>query len=202
MDALKQIANVSGYPGLYRILKPGRAGVIVETLDDKKEKTMMGAQARVSVLNDISMYVDGTGGTDESKPLGEVLKLVEARFGDDLPVNAKSDGPYLVDFMAEVMPDYDRDRVRVSDIKKLVSWYGILRQHAPELFVVEAVSEEEPTPATDQTPAVTGETPAVTDETPAIAEEPGADAEVQEADESVLPADESAADDVSEKEEK
>lgn len=186
MDALKQIANVSGYPGLYRILKPGRSGVIVETLDDKKEKTMMGAQARVSVLNDISMYVDGSGGTDESKPLGEVLKLVEARFGDDLPVNAKSDGPYLVDFMAEVMPDYDRDRVRVSDIKKLVSWYGILRQYAPELFVV---AEEEPAPVTDETPAVTDEeAPAVTDEAPAIAEEPGADAEVDEADETVLPA--------------
>ena len=179
MEALKQIANVSGYPGLYRILKPGRSGVIVETLDDKKEKTMMGAQARVSVLNDISMYVDGTGGTDESKPLGEVLKLVEARFGDDLPVNAKSDGPYLVDFMAEVMPDYDRDRVRVSDIKKLVSWYGILRQHAPELFVVEATTEEEPALATT-------ETPAVIDEEPAIAEEPGADVEVQQADETVL----------------
>ncbi len=179
MDALKQIANVSGHPGLYRILKPGRAGVIVETLDDKKEKTMMGAQARVSVLNDISMYVDGTGGTDESKPLGEVLKLVEARFGDDLPVNAKSDGPYLVDFMAEVMPDYDRDRVRVSDIKKLVSWYGILRQYAPELFVVEAVTEAKPVLATD-------EIPAVTDESPAIAEEPGAEAEVQEAGETTL----------------
>jgi hypothetical protein len=178
MDALKQIANVSGYPGLYRILKPGRAGVIVETLDDKKEKTMMGAQARVSVLNDISMYVDGSGGTDESKPLGEVLKLVEARFGDDLPVNAKSDGPYLVDFMAEVMPDYDRDRVRVSDIKKLVSWYGILRQYAPELFVV---AETEPAPAVE-------ETSAVADQEPAIAEEPGAEVEVQEAAETVISA--------------
>lgn len=181
MDALKQIANVAGHSGLYRILKPGRAGVIVETLDDKKEKTMMGAQARVSVLNDISMYVDGSGGTDESKPLGEVLKLVEARFGDNLPVNAKSDGPYLVDFMAEVMPDYDRDRVRVSDIKKLVSWYSILRQYAPELFVVEATTEKEPVLATGQTPDVADEASTVAHEAPAIAEEPGADAEVQEA---------------------
>ena len=191
MEALKQIANVAGYSGLYRILKPGRAGVIVETLDDKKEKTMMGAQARVSILSDISMYVDGSGGTDESKPLGEVLKLVEARFGDDLPVNAKSDGPYLVDFMAEVMPDYDRDRVRVSDIKKLVSWYSILRQYAPELFVVEEVVSEA-APATEEMLTVADqepdETPAVTDETPAIAEEPGADAEVQKAEETVLSA--------------
>ena len=59
MEALKQIANVAGYSGLYRILKPGRAGVIVESLDDKKAKTMMGPTARVSVLNDISIYVDG-----------------------------------------------------------------------------------------------------------------------------------------------
>jgi Domain of unknown function (DUF5606) len=195
MESLKQIANVAGYPGLYRILKPGRAGVIVETLDDKKEKTMMGAQARVSVLSEISMYVDGTGGSDESKPLGDVLKLVEARFGDDLPVNPKSDGPYLVDFMAEVMPDYDRDRVRVSDIKKLVSWYLILRQYAPELFVVEA-EEAAPTATAEEG------TPAVADEEPQITEEPGAEAEVQEADETVLATEESAVDSVSEKEEK
>lgn len=72
MEALKQIANIAGHSGLYRILKPSRAGVIVETLDDKKAKTMMGPTARVSVLNDISIYVD----TDEqSIPLGDVSTL-------------------------------------------------------------------------------------------------------------------------------
>lgn len=135
MEALRQIANISGYGGLYRILKPSRAGVIVETLDDKKEKTMMGPTARVSVLNDISMYVDTPDG---SVALGDVLRSVADTFGDSLPVTAKSSDTELAQFMSEVLPDYDRERVRTSDIKKLVSWYSILRQYAPEVFEVPA----------------------------------------------------------------
>ncbi len=150
MEGLKQIANVAGYPGLYRILKPSRSGVIVESLDGKKEKTMMGPTARVSVLNDISIYVDRTP-DEPSIPLGDVFLLVNERFGTDLPLTHKADGPDLVDFMAEVLPDYDRDKVKVSDIKKLVNWYTILRQHAPDLFEVTALSEpvDETTPTED-----------------------------------------------------
>lgn len=153
MEALRQIANISGYGGLYRILKPSRAGVIVESLDDKKQKTMMGPTARVSVLNDISMYVDTP---DQSVALGEVLKAVAEKFGDDLPVTAKSSDAELGNFMGEVLPDYDRERVRISDIKKLVSWYGILRQHVPEVFEAPAgdpavAEEEQPTADTNST---------------------------------------------------
>ncbi len=81
MEALKQIANVAGYSGLYRILKPGRAGVIVESLDDKKAKTMMGPTARVSVLNDISIYVDDDS-EEKSVTLGDVLLTVREKYND------------------------------------------------------------------------------------------------------------------------
>ena len=57
MELLKEIANFSGKSGLYRILKPGRGGVIVESLDGKREKSMIGASARVSVLKDISIFM-------------------------------------------------------------------------------------------------------------------------------------------------
>jgi len=157
MEALKTIANISGYPGLYRILKPGRSGVIVEALDAKKAKTMMGPQARVSVLNDISMYVDrpDSAQNEQSVPLGDILMMVADTFGDELPVTSKADGSELADFMAQVLPDYDRERVRDTDIRKLISWYTILRQFAPESFekpeetpvAEEAVSEQ---PATDE----------------------------------------------------
>lgn len=149
MEGLKQIANVTGQPGLYRILKPSRAGVIVETLDAKKEKTMMGPTARVSVLSDISIYVDTE---EQSKPLGDVLLTVADTFGDSLPVTAKSDEADLADFMEKAVPEYDRERVRLTDIKKLVSWYGILRQYAPEIFEKPA-AETEPASETESTPA-------------------------------------------------
>jgi hypothetical protein len=157
MEALKQIANVAGYSGLYRILKPGRAGVIVESLDEKKAKTMMGPTARVSVLNDISIYVEDD--EEQSMPLGNVLLAISEKYGDNLAANPKGSNEELAEFMASVVPNYDRERVRSTDIKKLITWYGVLRQYAPEVFVaateepVEAKSEEAaPQPATVETP--------------------------------------------------
>lgn len=148
MEALKQIANVAGYSGLYRILKPGRAGVIVESLDDKKAKTMMGPTARVSVLNDISIYVDDDS-EEKSVSLGDVLLAVREKYNDKLPTDSKGSNEALGDFMASVVPTYDRDRVRPADIKKLISWYTILSQFAPEVFEVAAGETTEPVASED-----------------------------------------------------
>jgi hypothetical protein len=147
MEALKQIANVAGYSGLYRILKPGRAGVIVESLDDKKAKTMMGPTARVSVLNDISIYVEDND--EQSMPLNEVLLAINEKYGESLTADPKGSPEELGEFMASVVPNYDRERVRLTDIKKLITWYSILRQYAPEVFEVTA---EEATPEATETP--------------------------------------------------
>lgn len=152
MEALKQIANVAGHSGLFRILKPGRSGVIVESLDDKKAKTMMGPTARVSVLNDISIYVDDDS-NEQSIPLADVLMAVNEKFGDALTVDPKGSNDELADFMADVVPTYDRERVRPTDIKKLIIWYGILRQYAPEMFEQSAKPVAETTPADESTPA-------------------------------------------------
>ena len=140
MEALKQIANVAGYSGLYRILKPGRTGVIVESLDEKKAKTMMGPTARVSVLNDISIYVNDDDSEEKSVSLGDVLLTIREKYNDKLPIDTKGSTDAMAEFMASVVPTYDRDRVRVADIKKLLSWYTILSQFAPEIF--EAAAEE------------------------------------------------------------
>ncbi|GAB3027628.1 DUF5606 family protein [Spirosoma pulveris] len=162
MEPLKQIANVAGYSGLYRILKPGRAGVIVESLDEKKAKTMMGPTARVSVLSDISIYVDDDS-EEQSISLGQVLLAINEKYGETLAVDPKGSNNELADFMASVVPTYDRERVRTADIKKLITWYSILRQFAPEVFDVaaDAPAEEttvEETPVAEETP-VTNEAP-------------------------------------------
>jgi hypothetical protein len=152
MEALKQIANVAGYSGLYRILKPGRAGVIVESLDDKKAKTMMGPTARVSVLNDISIYVEDND--EQSVPLSEVLLAINEKYGENLTADPKGSSEELGEFMASVVPSYDRERVRLTDIKKLITWYAILRQYAPEVFEVTA---EETKPESAETPVENSE---------------------------------------------
>lgn len=149
MEALKQIANIAGQSGLFRILKPSRTGVIVESLDDKKAKTMMGPTARVSVLNDISIYVDTP---DQSIPLANVLTAINEKYGENLTVNTKGSNDELADFMESVVPEYDRERVRASDIRKLITWYGILRQYAPEVF---EAPEAVPTPEAETAPETT-----------------------------------------------
>jgi hypothetical protein len=140
----KEIATISGKGGLFRIVKPTRTGVILEALDQQKTRVVAGPQQRVSLLKEISMYTTTKEG---SVALEDVLQSVFEKYGTDaLPVSGKSEGSQLQSFMTDVLPDYDQDRVYASDIKKLVTWYGILIEHMPELFekpVAEEVKAEE-----------------------------------------------------------
>jgi len=134
MELLKEIASVSGKGGLFRILKPTRNGVILETIDDKKIKSVANSNERVSILKEISIY---TTGDESSKALEDVLKDVHKLFGIALKVSSKSSDAELRDFMEKVVPDYDVEKVYCSDIRKLVIWYGILSKNFPEIFTEE-----------------------------------------------------------------
>jgi len=131
MELLKEIASVSGKGGLFKILKPTRSGVILETLDDKKTKLVANTNERVSILKEISIY---TTGEDSSKPLEEVLKSLHKKFGLTLKVSSKASDAELRAFMEEVVPNYDPERVYCSDIKKLITWYGILATNFTAIF--------------------------------------------------------------------
>lgn len=145
MEALKEIANIAGKGGLYRIVKPSRAGVIVESLDERKEKSMIGPTARVSVLKDISIYTDDE---EQSKPLADVFLAIYEKYGDELPITPKSaSNSELADFIGAVVPEYDRDRVHMSDVKKMISWYTILRKSLPEAFEQQTEETAEAAPA-------------------------------------------------------
>jgi len=147
MDLLKEIANVSGKSGLFRILKPSRAGVIVESLDEKREKTLIGPTARVSVLKDVSIFTDGE---EESIALADVFLKIREVHGEEiaLPVKTSSDKE-LIEFLNEILPEFDRSKVYVSDIKKIITWYNLLSRYTPELFatpqIEEAAAAEAPT---------------------------------------------------------
>lgn len=128
---LNEIATISGKGGLYHIVKPTRAGVIVETLDDQKKRLPVNANQRISILQEISIYtVDSEG----SRGLQEVFSTMHEEFGDDLGVNGNSPSDELRAFMKHVLPEYDEERVYTSDIKKLISWYNILLKHAPDVL--------------------------------------------------------------------
>jgi hypothetical protein len=128
---LSDIASLSGKGGLFKVLKPGKAGVVLESLDAAKTKIVAAAHQRLSLLSEISIYTTTKEGT---AALGEVLKKIHSEFGADIGIDANADGNELKSFLKSVLPEYDQDRVYVSDIKKLVKWYGILLEQAPEIF--------------------------------------------------------------------
>jgi hypothetical protein len=140
MELLKEVANISGKGGLYRILKPGRSGVIVESMDDKNKRQMVPATARVSVLKDISIYQQGV---NDSMPLGDIFFAMREKFGEKIELDTKvADTEELYSTLGEVMPDFDRERVHTSDVKKLINWYNLLSVEMPELWDAPEVEEE------------------------------------------------------------
>jgi hypothetical protein len=125
---LKELAAISGQSGLFRLVKPARHGVLVETLDAKATRTLAPASNKVSLLSEIGIY---TQDSDETVPLTEVFENIYQKYGASLPVTNKSSETELTSFLGEVLPEYDRQRVYLSDIKKLATWYGIVSQHVP-----------------------------------------------------------------------
>lgn len=128
---LSEIASVSGKGGLFKVLKPAKAGLILESMDDNKTRIMASGSNKVSLLDEISIYTHSKEGTT---PLEDVLKKIHKDFGDDIGLDANAEGTELKAFLKSVLPDYDENKVYVSDIKKLVKWYSVLLKQAPEIF--------------------------------------------------------------------
>jgi Domain of unknown function (DUF5606) len=131
---LTEIASISGKGGLFKVLKPGKSGVLLESMDAAKTRIVASASQRLSLLSEISIYTTTKEGT---VPLEEVLKKINQEYKNDLGVDGNSDGNELKAFLKSVLPTFDEDRVYVSDIKKLVKWYAILQEQAPEVFTEE-----------------------------------------------------------------
>lgn len=138
---LKDVVAVAGKPGLYKVLKITRTGMIIEAMEGKPIKTVVNASHRISVLKDISIY---THTAEESIPLGEVFKtIIDKKSQQKLEINTK-DNEALLTFLEEIVPEYDRDKVYASDVKKLVNWFNTLLVKAPSVFEEpESAAEEE-----------------------------------------------------------
>lgn len=136
---LKDILAISGQPGLFKYIAQSKNGIIVETLTDGK-RTIIPAASRVSSMGEISVYTD-----EEDKPLGEIFTALYEKTGGKETISHKSTSDQLKALFSELVPGYDRDRVHVSDMKKIVSWYNILVNCGMTDFTVEEEenSEEE-----------------------------------------------------------
>ena len=137
---LQELAAISGMPGLYRLVRAARHGVLVESLDEKATRTLAPARNKVSLLSEISIY---TQDPDQTVPLTEVFDRIYQKYGAAVPVTGKSSDSELTNFMAGIIPDYDRDRVYLSDIKKVVNWFGIVSKARPYQEAAAPVAETE-----------------------------------------------------------
>jgi len=141
---LKDLMAISGYGGLFRFISQARNGVIVESLETGKRMNAF-ATMKVSALEDIAIFTE-----EKEIPLEEVLVSLHKYENGGEAISPKSDPDELKDYFSAILPEYDRERVYVSDIKKVLTWYNQLLKYDLLKF-----DEEKPakTPAEKKAPA-------------------------------------------------
>ena len=119
---LKKILSVSGKPGLYQMVSQGKNMLIIESLTDKKRIPAY-ARDKVISLGDIAIYTN-----EKEVPLYEVLSSVKQKEnGQKVSIELSKASPdELRAYLAELLPDFDRERVYPTDIKRLLTWYNLL----------------------------------------------------------------------------
>lgn len=136
---LKTILSITGRPGLFRLVSHGKNMLIVESLTDKK-KIPAYANNKVISLGDIAIYTN-----DGEIPLHEVLTNIKNKEnGEKASIKTSAKPDELRAYMAEVLPEFDRDRVYPSDIKKLISWYNLLISNGFNDFTPQDAETEQP----------------------------------------------------------
>lgn len=121
MIDLTGFISITGQPGLFKIIAQSKNGIIVEGLADKK-RTNVTAATKVSTLTDISMFTTG-----DDKPLNEIITAIFEKEKGGPAVDNKADDKAITAYFAQILPEYDKDRVYVSNMRKLFSWYNALQ---------------------------------------------------------------------------
>ena len=122
MNMFETVLTISGKPGLYRLLSHGRNMFIVECVDATKKRVPVYNSDQVVMLDDIAIYTD-----TEEIPLRNVFAKIYEKENGVLPFDLKLSTPEeMVEYFAAVIPDYDRERVYLTHIKKMYSWYNSL----------------------------------------------------------------------------
>lgn len=135
---LSGVISISGRPGLYKVIAQGKNSIIVESLIDKKRFPAYSSD-RISALEDISIYT-----YDDDKPLKDILSdIFKKQSGKESPSH-KEDVSVLQEYLSDILPDYDEERVYPSDIKKIFQWYNLLLKAG---VLKEEEKKEKKTPA-------------------------------------------------------
>ncbi len=132
---LTGIISISGKPGLYKVVAQGKNNIIVESLEDKKRIPAYSSD-RISALDDISIYT-----YDEDMSLKLIFQSIHEKEKGAACISHKEDNNKLKNYLLEILPNFDQERVYASDIKKIFQWYNLLHK-AGELKFEEEEKEE------------------------------------------------------------
>lgn len=139
---IKGIISIAGKPGLHKVISQTKNGLIAESLIDNKRFPVYSNQ-QISALEDISIYT-----YEEDILLSEVFEKIYALEEGKETINHKSSASELSAHLEKALPNFDKERVYASDVKKIMQWYNLL--HKNDLLKVE-IKEE--TPAKETKPA-------------------------------------------------
>ena len=117
---LKEILSISGKPGLFKLINNTANALIVESLLDGKRFPAY-SNAKIIALEDISIYTE-----DEDMPLKTVFKRMYEKEEGKQAINHKESSAAITNYIESVIPEYDADRVYVSDMRKMIQWYNLL----------------------------------------------------------------------------
>ena len=133
---LKEILSISGKPGLQKLISNSSNAIIVESLIDGKRFPAY-SNSKIIALEDISIYTEA-----EDMPLKEVFKRISAKENGKSALSHKEPTEKILAYFEEIVPEYDKERVYVSDMKKIIQWYNLLTEKGM-LDLDEEAKEEE-----------------------------------------------------------
>jgi len=131
-----KIISVTGKPGLFQVVSQSKNSIIVESLIDKKRLAINTTQ-NVSLLENIAIYT-----YEEDVLLLIIFKSMFEKTGGKEALSHKENGKKLAAFFAEVLPNYDDERVYTSNIKKVIQWFNILVNAGMDFSTIEVPTEE------------------------------------------------------------
>jgi len=120
---LSGIISIAGMSGLYKVVAQTKNGLIVESIVEKKRVPTYSTQ-RISALDDISVFT-----TSEDMPLKDIFQKISDKLTGGPAIDHKASDNELKTFFAEAVPEYDKERVYISDIRKMINWYNILQKN-------------------------------------------------------------------------
>jgi len=138
---LEGIIAITGKAGLFKVISQGNNAVIIESLTDKKRMPIT-ARYQANTLEEIGIYT-----LEDTTPLSEIFDTISKKENAKQSIGHKVSKEELIKYFEEILPNYDEERVYISDIKKVIQWYNALQTAG----LIELPKEEKKTPKKKET---------------------------------------------------